>query len=89
MSRYRDQGIAERFNRTLAERIFSRQYALELLLAAKGSSKRSTEWVKALPEVIRTHNDEKNHIIGKKPSVAHKSTSPIRPQNKGKAIAVC
>ena len=42
---------------------------------------------------IRTLNDEKtqgrNLQLGKKPSVAHKSTLPIRPQNKGNAIAVC
>jgi hypothetical protein len=40
---HRDQGIVERFNRTLAERLFGAQYAQELLLAARGSSERSSE----------------------------------------------
>ena len=31
---HRDQAIVERFNRTLAERLFSNQYALEMLLPA-------------------------------------------------------
>ena len=29
---YRDQAIVERFNRTLAERLFGHQYAVEMLL---------------------------------------------------------
>jgi len=35
----------ERFNRTLAERLFGHQYAQELLPAARGSSERSAEWL--------------------------------------------
>ena len=42
---HRDQAIVERFNRTLAERLFGHQYAVEMLLQGK----RSTEWVKRLP----------------------------------------
>ena len=37
---HRDQGIVERFNRTLDERLFGHQYAQELLLTARGSSKK-------------------------------------------------
>ena len=43
---HRDQGIVERFNRTLAERLFGHQYAQEMRLP---SGERSTEWVKRLP----------------------------------------
>ena len=38
---HRDNGIVERFNQTLAERLFGHQYAQEMLLAAHGSSERS------------------------------------------------
>jgi len=34
---HRDQAIVERFNRTLAERLFGHQYAQEMLLAERGS----------------------------------------------------
>ena len=44
----RDQVIVECFNCTLAERLFGHQYAVEMLLP---EGKRSTEWVKRLPEV--------------------------------------
>ena len=43
---HRDQGIVERFNRTLAERLFGHQYAQETRLS---EAARSTEWVKRLP----------------------------------------
>ena len=35
---HRDQGIVERFNRTLAERLFGHQYAVEMLLPASQRS---------------------------------------------------
>ena len=47
---HRDQGFAERFNRTLAERCFGHQYAQELRLR---SGQRSTEWVARLPAVVQ------------------------------------
>ena len=37
---HRDQAIVERFNRTLAERLFGHQYAQEMLLTARGSAKK-------------------------------------------------
>ena len=37
-----DQAIVERFNRTLAERLFGHQYAVEMLLP---EGQRSTAWV--------------------------------------------
>ena len=72
---HRDQGIVERFNRTLAERLFGAQYAKEMLLAARGSSKRSSEWVRALPDVVAALNDEVTRLTGKKSSEAIKARS--------------
>jgi len=39
---HRDQAIVERFNRTLAERLFGHKYGVEMRLP---DNKRSTEWV--------------------------------------------
>ena len=66
---HRDQGIVERFNRTLAERLFGHQYAVEMLLP---EGKRSTEWVKRLPDVVPALNNEVTSLIGKKPAIAIK-----------------
>ena len=66
---HRDQAIVERFNRTLAERLFVHQYAVEMLLP---EGKRSTEWVKRLPDVVGALNNEVTSLIGKKPAVAIK-----------------
>ena len=65
---HRDQGIVERFNRTLAERLFGHQYAQEM-----NQSKRSTEWVSRLPDVVSALNNEVTRLIGKKPKDAIKS----------------
>jgi len=82
---HRQQGIVERFNRTLAERLFGQQYAQELLLTARGASERSSEWVRALPDVVAALNDEVTRLTVKKPSevikasvVAHKPSLPAR-----------
>ena len=66
---HRDEGIVERFNRTLAERLFRHQYAVEMLLP---EGKRSTEWVKRLPDVVNALNNEVTSLIGKKPAIAIK-----------------
>ena len=60
---HRDQPIVERFNRTLAERLFGHQYAVEMNMP----SGRSTAWVKRLPEVVSAINNEVTRLLGKKP----------------------
>ena len=71
---HRAQGIVERFNRTLAERLFGHQYAQEILLEARGGKNvRSTEWVKRLPDVIKALNDETTRLTGMQPSKAIKN----------------
>ena len=66
---HRDQAIVEHFNRTLAERLFGHQYAMEMLLP---EDQRSTAWVKRLPDVVSALNKEVTSLIGKKPAVAIK-----------------
>ena len=66
---HRDQAIVERFNRTLAERLFGHQYAVEMLLP---EGQRSTAWAKRLPDVVSALNNEVTSLIGKKPAVAIK-----------------
>ena len=61
---HRDQAIVERFNRTLAERLFGHQQAQELLMQSGG---RSREWVKRLPAVVEALNNEVTRLTGKKP----------------------
>ena len=70
---HRDQAIAERVNRTLAERLFGYQYAAEMNM--KNSNQRSTEWVKRLPEVVSALNNEVTRLIGKKPAEEIKEKS--------------
>ena len=66
---HRDQAIVERFNRTLAERLFGHQYAVEML---NPEGPRSTAWVKRLPDVVRALKNEVTSLIGKKPALAIK-----------------
>ena len=61
---HRDQAIVERFNRTLAERLFGHQYGVEMRLP---DDKRSTEWVARLPAVISALNKEVTRLTGQKP----------------------
>ena len=51
---HRDQALVERLNRTLAERLFGYQYAMQL----ENPHTRNREWVKRLPEVIKAINSE-------------------------------
>ena len=69
---HRDQGVVERFNRTLAERLFGYQYAKEL----EEPHKRNREWVKRLPEVVEALNAE---MKKPPPVVTGKAGSPICP----------
>ena len=62
---HQDQAIDERFNRTLAERLFGHQYAVEMRPPER---QRSTEWVKRLPFVVSALNNEVTRLIGKKPA---------------------
>ena len=67
---HRDQGIVERWNRTLAERLFGHQYAQEMLLP---EGKKSTEWVKRLPSVVKALNGEVTRLTGLRPKDAIKA----------------
>ena len=67
---HRDQGIVERFNRTLAERLFGHQYAQEMRLP---SGQRSTEWVARLPAVVAALNGEVTRLTGKMLCLWHRS----------------
>ena len=70
----------ERFNRTLAERLFGHQYGVEMCLP---DDKISTEWVARLPAVISALNKEVARLTGKKPAEAIKkktvSANPSTP----------
>ena len=84
---HRDQAIVERFNRTLAERLFGHQYAVEMRLP---EGQRSTAWVQRLSRVVSALNNEETQLTGKKPAVAIKekavfskpSTPYLRPVGK-------
>ena len=69
-SQHRSQGIVERYNRTLADRLFSYQYHKEL----EDSSKSNREWVSRLQNVVDTLNNEKTKLIDMKPIDALKQT---------------
>ena len=69
-SQHRLQGIVERFNRTLTDRLFRYQYHKEL----KDPSKSNREWVSRLQNVVSALNNEKTRLIGMKPVDAIKET---------------
>ena len=69
-SQHRSQVIVERFNRTLADRLFSYQYHKEL----EDPSKSNSEWVSRLQNVVSALNNEKTRLIGMKPVDAIKQT---------------
>ena len=62
---HRSQAFVERANRTLSERLFSFQYAQEMV-----KDERSKKWVKRLPQVLKAMNSEPTRVIGKDPSSA-------------------
>ena len=67
---HRLQGIVERFNRTLADRLFSYQYHKEL----KDPSKSNRKWFSRLQNVVSALNNEKTRLTGMKPVDAIKQT---------------
>ena len=73
-SQHRSQGMVERFNRMLADRLFSYQYHKEL----EDPSKSNGEWVSRLQNVVSTLNNEKTRLIGMKPVDAIKQTLVIQ-----------
>ena len=62
-SQHRSQGIVERFNRMLADRLFTYKYHKEL----EDPSKSNREWVSRLQNVVSALNNEKTRLIGMKP----------------------
>ena len=69
-SQHRSQRIMERFNRTLADRLFSYQYHKEF----EDPSKSNREWVSRLQNVVSALNNEKTRLIGMKPVDAIEQT---------------
>ena len=69
-SQHQLQGIVERFNRKLADRLFSYQYHKEL----EDPSKSNRKWVSRLQKVVSSLNNEKTRLIGMKPVDAIKQT---------------
>ena len=63
---HRSQAVVERFNRTLAEKLFGHLYAQEFSSVASGTNARSREWVARLPSVISALNKEPTRLIGNK-----------------------
>ena len=68
---HRDQAIVERFNRTLAERLFGHQYGVEMRLS---EGQQSTEWVARLPAVVSALKNEVTRLTGKNPLKQSKKT---------------
>ena len=73
-SQHRSQGIMERFNRTLADMLFSYQYHKE----SEDPSKSNRDWVSRLQNVVSALNNEKTRLIGLKPIDAIKETLVIQ-----------
>ena len=69
-SQHHSQGIVERFNRTLADRLFTYQYHKEL----EDPSKSNREWVSRQQNVVSSLNNENTRLIGMKPVDAIKQT---------------
>ena len=71
-----DQAIVERFNRTLAERLFGHQYGGEMHLP---DDKRSTEWVARLLAVISAVNKVTRLTRQKPVETIKEKTAPSKP----------
>ena len=86
-SQHRSQGIVERFNKTLAEKLFSYQYYKEMM-NEKGvvikKEYRNSEWVKRLNDVVMHINNEVTRLIKMKPIDAIK----LKKVHQGFSLAV-
>ena len=81
---HRAQAFVERANRTLGERLFSHQYAQEMV-----SEGRSRVWVKRLPKVIQALNSEVIRITGKEPDESiHQREVDIKQVNYKRPVGV-
>ena len=83
---HHDQAFVERFNRTLAERQFGHQYAVEMRLPV---GQRSMAWVKRLPEVVAALNNEVMSLTGKKPTEAIKEKAVVAKPSTTYSRPVC
>lgn len=59
-----DQGIVERFNRKLSERLFNYQCSKEMDIK---SSEKFRDWLKRLREVVKALNNDMTRFTGKRP----------------------
>ena len=74
---HRAQAFVENANRILGERLFSHQYAQEMV-----SDVRSRIWVKRLQDILKTLNNTPTRITGKEPVKAIKMKEvDIEPKN--------
>ena len=81
---HRAQAFVENANRILGERLFSHQYAQEMI-----SDDRSRVWVKRLPDILKTLNNTKTRITGKEPDKAIKLKEvDIEPKNYRRVVGL-
>jgi Integrase core domain len=70
---HRKQALVERFNRTLAEKLFTVQYAKDILKEARGEKDvRSREWVNDLQSTVAVLNNTYTRMIKMTPNEAIK-----------------
>jgi septum formation inhibitor-activating ATPase MinD len=62
---HKNQSIVERYNRTLAEKLFKIQDAIEFLTGGT-----NTAWVKDLPDVVNEINNSNTRLLGMTPAEA-------------------
>ena len=81
---HRAQAFVENANRILGERLFSHQYAQEMV-----SDERSRVWVKRLPDILKTLNNTPTRITGKEPVKAIKMKEvDIEPKNYQRVVGL-
>ena len=81
---HRSQAFVERANRILGERLFSHQYAQEMI-----SDQRSRVWVKRLPNILKTLNNTPTRLTGREPDDAIKMKEVnIEPKNYQRVVGL-